>query len=299
MTDIDPETGAHSPSKHLGGYPQGKVVVAVEEVLKGSPDAFIEFTVHGTCYGIIEEGGKYIFHFDKTSNGYSNPKWSSWLPREDEFANFLSAQRTLIRGERLSTIFGTLRDNDFLGPVEGVTVVAEKNGVKFEAVTDSKGRYEFGDLPEGEYKVHPLLAPALRPAEYSGLRHAKPGDTASIRDALCGARLDFFASHNGVIRGRIEDAEGKPVYPESAILYKLDEKSKYPYKHDRFQNEPATFSFVDIPPGRYIIEVTTVRLDRPWPSFYYPGVSDEKEAVIIELVGGQEVSGLVFKLPPH
>ena len=111
LTDIDRETGAHSETKDLGGYPQGKVVIAVEEVFKGSADAFIEFTVHGTCYGPIEEGRKHIFNLHKTPNGYSNPHWSNPLDylKRASVDKFLSAHRALIRGERLSTLFGTLR----------------------------------------------------------------------------------------------------------------------------------------------------------------------------------------------
>ena len=134
----------------------------------------------------------------------------------------MNAHRALIRGERLRTVFGTLQNKDGLGPIEGVTVVAEKDGEKFEAVTDSEGRYEFGELPEGEYKVQPLLAPALRPAEHSERPHAKPGDTARIlRNTLCGVRLDFIALHNGVISGRIEDSDGEPIHASSATLWRF------------------------------------------------------------------------------
>ena len=108
---------------------------------------------------------------------------------------------------------------DGLTPIEGITVVAEKDDVKVEAVTDARGRYEFRELPEGEYKVHPLLAPALRPAEISDMRHAKPGDTARIhRSILCGVRLDFFALHNGVVQRTYRGAEGKPFFVSSPQL---------------------------------------------------------------------------------
>lgn len=302
LTDIDIETGKLSESKDLGGYPNGKVVVAVEDVLKGSADTFIEFTVHHTCYGPIREGSKHIFNLNKTPNGYTNPKWSNTIDylTPSERDNFLNAHRVLIRGERLATLFGTLRDKESLKPVDGITVVAEKDGEKFEALTDANGRYDFGELPEGDYKVHPVLAPALRPAEHGDMRHAKPGDTARIRrDAPCGVRFDFFALHNGVISGHIEDADGKPIHSSAATLWRLDKNSKTPFRQSVPQSEYGPFAFVDLPPGRYLIEVVMLNSRGPWPSFYYPGVANEKEAVIIELTRGQELSGLVFKLPPH
>ena len=300
LTDIDTKTGEQSEAKDLGGFPSGKVVIAVEDVLKGSAEPTIEFTVYGSCYGPIQEGRRHIFNFTKTANGYTNPKWSNSIDylKPGERDNFLNAHRMLIRGERLATLFGTLRDKD-LKPIEGITIVGEKDAEKFEAVTDSAGRYEFGELPVGEYKITPQLAPALRPAEYSEMRHAKPGDTARIhKEVPCGVRFDFFASHNGVISGRIEDAEGKPIHSASATLWQLDKGSKSPFKQSVPQTEYGPFVFADLPPGLYLIELIKVNTDGPWRSFYYPGVVNEKDAIIIDLTEGQELKGLFFKLPP-
>lgn len=298
LIDIDIKTGEQSEAKDLGGFPSGRVVIAVEDVLKGSAEPTIEFTVQG-CYGPIQEGRRHIFNFNKTANGYTNPKWSNSIDflKPTERDNFLNTHRMLIRGERLATLFGTLRDKD-LKPIEGITIVAEKDAEKFEAVTDSAGRYDFGELPVGEYKVTPQLAPGLRPAEYSEMRHAKPGDTARIhQEVLCGVRFDFFASHNGVISGRIEDAEGKPVHSSSATLWRLDKGTKVPFKQSVPQTEYGPFEFADLPPGLYLIEIIKVGTDGPWRSFYYPGVVQEKDALIIDLTEGQKLKGLHFKLP--
>ena len=301
LTDIDRETGVQSETKDLGGFPQGKVVIAVEEVFKGSADAFIEFTVHGSCYGPIQEGRKHIFNLHKTPNGYSNAHWSNTIDHltPSERDKFLSAHRALIRSERVSTLFGTLRALDGLTPIEGVTVVAEKDDVKVEAVTDATGRYEFRELPGGEYKVQPLLAPALRPAKISEIRHANPGDTASVhRDALCGVRLDFIAMHAGVISGRIEGPDGKPFDVSTATLWRFDKEAKISFRQGVRQNEPGAFSFVDLPSGRYMIQVIT-RANGRSLSFYYPGVVYEQDAQMIDLTVGQEMIGLVFILPFH
>jgi hypothetical protein len=301
LTSIDREAGEQVERKSLDTFPQGKVVVAVEEVFKGSADAFIEFTVHGGCYGPIQVGSKHIFNFYKTPNGYSNPKWSNSIDHltPSELDKFLNGHRALIRGERVSTLFGKLRALDGLTPIEGITVVAEKDDVKVEALTDATGRYEFRELPEGEYKVQPLLAPALRPAEISDMRHAKPGDTAYIRrDAVCGVRLDFIAQHAGVIGGRIEGPDGKPFDVSIATLWRFDKEAKISYRLGKPQNEPGVFSFVDLPPGRYMIQVITRGNGRS-TSFYYPGVIYETDTQMIDLTVGQEMTGLVFKLPPH
>lgn len=303
LTHINPQTGEESQTRALGFYPRGRVVAAVEEVFKGSAGAVIEFTVHGGCYGPIEEGRRYIFNIYRTSGGYTNQRWSGtldYLTRSDA-TKFRDALRSLIRGERLSNLFGTLRDRERLQAIQGITVVAEKNGLKFRARTDATGRYEFRKLAEGEYKVYPLLSPALRPVEYSGLRHARPGDTARVlKNAACGVRLDFMASYNGVISGRVDGPDGKPFASAAAILLKFDSESKSPTQYREYirQNEPGTFSFVDLPPGRYLIEVfTPAGPGRAW-IFYYPGVVYQRDARIINVAGGQRVTGIIVKLPP-
>ena len=301
LTDIDPENGVHIDAKDLGGYPRGKVVVEVEEVFKGTADSLIEFTVHPGCYGPIEVGRRHIFNLYKTPDGYTNPHWSNSIDhlRSGEPDKFLNSLRALIRGERISQLFGTLKAYDGLGPIEGITVVAEKDGEKFEAVTDAHGRYEFRDLPDGEYKVQPLLAPARRPAEISDIRHAKPGDTAQIhRSILCGVRLDFIAQHGGVIGGRIEGPDGKPFDVSTAALWRFDKDAKISYRLGKPQNEPGVFSFVDLPAGRYMIQVISRGNGRS-TSFYYPGVIYETDTQMIDLTVGQEMTGLVFKIPPH
>jgi carboxypeptidase family protein len=300
LTDIDRETGIHSDAKDLGGWPQGKVVVEVEEVFKGSADTFIEFTLDGSCYGPIKVGSKFIVSLYKTPNGYSNPHWGDVSYMEPSERNkFLNALRALIRGERLSKLFGTVRGLDGLGPIEGITVIAEKDGQKFEAVTDTKGRYDFRDLPDGEYKVQPLLAPALRPAEIDQMRHAKPGDSATVdRGTLCGVRMDFLAQHAGVISGYIEGPDGKPFDVSTATLWRFDKEAKISFRLGQPEKEPGVFSFVNLPPGRYMIQVIS-RANGRSTSFYYPGVIYETDTQMIDLTVGQELTGLVFRIPPH
>lgn len=301
LTDIDRETGVHSDVKDLGSYPEGKVVIEVEEVLKGTADSLIEFTGHGGCYGPIEVGRRHIFNLNKTPNGYTNPHWSNPIDhlRTGEPEKYLNGLRALIRGERTSWLFGTLRAYDGLLPIEGITVVAERDGEKSEAVTDANGRYEFRDLPDGEYKVQPLLAPALRPAEISNIRHAKPGETAIVhRSILCGARLDFIAQHSGIISGRLEGPDGKPFDVSTATLWRFDKDAKISYRFGKPQNEPGVFTFVDLPAGRYMIQVISRGNGRS-TSFYYPGVIYETDTQMIDLTVGQEMTGLVFKIPPH
>ena len=101
-----------------------------------------------------------------------------------------------------------------------------------------------------------------------------------------------------MISGRIEDAEGKPIHSSSATLWRLDKGTKVPFKQSVAQTEYGPFEFADVPPGLYLIEIIKVGTDGPWRSFYYPGVVQEKDALIINLTEGQKLSGLLFKLPP-
>lgn len=300
LTHINPQTGEQSESESLGNDQAGTAVVAVEELLKGSASETFEFAVRSGCIGSLDKGKRYIFNMFKSSNGYSTHGWSyiDHMSEDDKF-KFLSMLRGLIKGERLSSLYGTVREQRSFNPIEGITIVAEKDDVKFEVLTDATGRYEFNPLPEGEYKVYPLLSAALRPAEDGRVQHARPGDTALVhKDLVCGIRLDFLASYTGAISGRVHGPDGNPFAAIGAVLYRYEGDSRSLYREYVRQLEPGAFSFVDLQPGRYLIIVNIPGKPGHSPGFFYPGVVYEKDAQIIDLTEGQQVTGLILKLPP-
>lgn len=304
------ETREDDPSgyKVLRGPVRGRVVVAVEEVLKGEAAVEVELRFRSGCAGFIQKNEKYVFAVKKTSDGLFAQSWSNNLETmsPEDVAQSLEVIRSLVSGERQPRLFGTLRNVD--RPVPDITVVAEKGEERFETNTDASGRYEFRELPEGEYQVNPILPESLRPANDDNRQPRERYDyRVPVTDqGLCGARVDFLAWPNGVISGRVEDADGNPVKDVRIGLSWLIDKDVgqgAPYPADEVWGpQDGEFSFINLAPGPYLLVVDTegrIGSDgKRIGTLYYPGGVDwEEEAHPLDLAPGQKVTGLVIKLP--
>ncbi|HKP37928.1 MAG TPA: carboxypeptidase-like regulatory domain-containing protein [Pyrinomonadaceae bacterium] len=303
LTAINRQTGERTESDTLNGYLYGEVAVTVEELLKGEASGVVEFRIRAGCYGMIERDKKYIFNLSGPPGDY-HAKWSGAIDymEESAIAKLLSTIRAHIRGEQQPRIFGTLYNDSRRGPINGTTVVADNYGAKFEAGTDSEGRYEFRELPEGEYKVYPLLPTwlVLYDDDKKTWGVKRYISVRILGNGPCGTRVDFTATDTGVISWRLESAAGKPVTCYRVNLIRLDyESRKEPY-YVSYINDPALdtdYSFEHLSPGRYLIYLQVVDIDRNIStSFYHPGVWDERDARGIDLGEGQKLDGVTIKL---
>jgi hypothetical protein len=288
--------------KVIRGYMRGKAVVSVEMVFSGKVEGVVELKLPQACWGVIEKGNKYIFHVRRMADGLYANKWSGGfdnLPSED-FNEVVEGIRALINGVRQPRIYGTLRRFDSR-VVSGGVVVAENGRQKFESVTDARGRYEFRELPDGEYKVNPLLLPSLRPPDGSDRQPREKYDSFArvVNQSLCGERVDFLAWDNGVIGGRVEDADGKPVdYVEISLFNEtLNTWPSYPSDKIVLQSREGKFAFINLPPAQYLLKVYARTEDGETLEFYYPGVLRRENARVIDLTAGVQLTDIRLKLP--
>lgn len=306
LTERDTQTGAETETDRLNGYLRGTTVVAVEELFKGEAGASVELRLDRGCYGRLEKGKTYLFNLGRTPETHDPFHWSEeWdYLSEEEAAKLREAIRANVGGERQPRLYGIVRHAERHSPVVGLTVVAERDGARFETHTDDAGRYEFGELPDGEYKVYPLLPPSLRPPDdpRDGRPRERHDDTAHVLNAaLCGARQDFGVLDTGSISGRVVDADGQPFVSAGVSLSRFDGRSSLPSlayaKETLMHKREGNFAFVNLPPGRYLIEVIMPGDGRSWPVLYYPGVVYQKDASVIDLKPGEKLADLVVKLP--
>lgn len=155
LLHADVRTGELAESKVLTGYPRGRVTVEVEELFKGQAGAVVELEIRGGCYGHVEKGKRYIFNLGGSPGEYHSLTWYEGFDSlsEGDAAKLLDRVRVLLKGGRQPALVGTLYNASRRTLVEGVTVVAEGGGGRVESLTDSAGRYEFSELPDGEYKA--------------------------------------------------------------------------------------------------------------------------------------------------
>lgn len=347
VTDMNPDDAGKSRQvevNQLNGPMRGKAVVAVDTLLKGEAPAQVEVSFYGVCWGYIAVGKQFVFNVRQTPMGLYADNWSRELgiiPKDDE-ARYLEVIRAISRGERQPRLFGRLRHYaegyyyQVGQPIPNVTVVAENYTERFETRTNAEGRYEFRNLPDGEYRVFPLLPESLRPPDTgSGTPHERHEERAFIQNQVaCGVPVDFVAWDNGAITVRVEDADGKPVKYRAgaaAALYRrglgkdadgnllkwvivslhIDESMQKDIEsqsriRDDWELKDGEFGFVNLPPGRYWLEFyggnadnTSQVVDGKFVFFLrYPSdVPDAKQRQMINLAPGQKIRDIVIRLP--
>jgi hypothetical protein len=320
----------------LGQPMWGKAVVLVETLYKGEAAGKVELAFHSYCWGTIAKDKEYVFNVGRTKEGLQADRWSVALDsvRQDDLTYFTEMMRAVIKGGRQPRLYGRLLhfnrkyDTPHTGPpIPGVTVVAE-SGAKYETRTDADGRYEFRDLPDGEYRVYPLLPESLRLPDdlhykvdrNTGLveleRTKKTGERGQVyNQSPCGTQVNLVVWDNGVIAGRAEGADGRPLMflprrPASSprrqehlkdaqgksvesfevLLWRTDQigRSLLPYPAVQVEElKQGEFAFINLSPGPYSLEFVG----------WGPGYKHVYLSYPIKLEPGQNVRDLVIRLP--
>jgi hypothetical protein len=176
-------------------------------------------------------------------------------------------------------------------PLAGVKV-SLKGERKYETITDAKGRYSIDSIPPGEYTVM-VAAP-------QGLAMRGPEKKISVADRGC-AVVTFWLESSAQLSGRVLNPQGLPV-PKAEIFMSEADKERYRGHWDAaYSDEEGKYAFKLVPPGRYVL---TIRYDgmtsqtRPFPTTYYPGVSDKSQAKVFTIREGQIVDSYDLQVPP-
>lgn len=176
------------------------------------------------------------------------------------------------------------------------------------ATTDYDGNYRLMGLAVGRYSVTPL-APTMVGQSDNALMGS--GRFVIVGEAETVEKIDFTLMRAGVITGRITDADGKPVIEERVQLTPADKTSAG--RAAGFSNplmyqtdDRGVYRLYGIPPGRYTLSVGVapddgmVRVGMVGRSYYsrtyYPGETDSKKAVVLEVTEGSELKDIDIKL---
>jgi putative lipoprotein (rSAM/lipoprotein system) len=170
-----------------------------------------------------------------------------------------------------------------------------------KTMTDGDGRYLFSGLDKGRYVVSAMLN-ALVVADSSG--DPAPRRTVILDEGKPQGEIDFALIRGGVITGRVIDDEGAPLIAQEVQLYTVDEqgqkreyRGRFTYDEIFVSDDRGVYRIYGLPPGRYIIsaggEYGSGPLafgDRKFVLTYHPNTTDEKEAWVIEIKEGSEVT---------
>ncbi|MDQ1558558.1 MAG: hypothetical protein QOD32_1618 [Pyrinomonadaceae bacterium] len=211
-----------------------------------------------------------------------------------EYVNELprAAPTAKIFGRIVRTDLSVGKDKGGLLPLAGIKVTARSGKRTFEALTDARGKYELKDLPPGNYQVTPAY-----PAHLSAADGSSP---ARVSARGC-AELDFHTYSNVSLKGRVLDAEGRPLPGFKVALIAADGAETTSEGNYTFTDQEGHYVLPAIPAGRYLLFFNLFlmpgeRASRP--RTYYPGVWSEAQATVITVVEGENLPAYDLQLLP-
>jgi hypothetical protein len=208
--------------------------------------------------------------------------------------------RSLPRSAATTRLSGTIRLQDPVRPLTGVTVqIASATGTR-SAVTNSDGVYEVYGLAAGQYTVTPKLPAGLkvRFPMILGKREPSSGVVAAVRlSERSTVSASFVVQEDNRISGRVLDPEGKALRNVCLDLETLDgQRHASAFTCTR---EDGGYTFDGMPSGQYRIVVNRGGKPTgamPFRATYYPGVTDRAQATVVTVSPGVPRTGLNLRI---
>jgi carboxypeptidase family protein len=173
------------------------------------------------------------------------------------------------------------------------------------ATTDEDGRFRLTGLGAGSYNLVPRTPTLIVPSEGS---FRQPGKAVTLAEGEQVEGLDFALTRGGVITGRITDADGRPIIEQRVSVFQLDERGQkvMPPFYTMLSfgtDDRGVYRIYGLTPGRYKVGVGddsgTIRIGfggARYTRTYYPDVTDESKASVVEVSAGGEASGIDIKI---
>jgi len=199
-------------------------------------------------------------------------------------------------------------------PARGVTVMLQ--GQQSEALnpprarTDENGRFQFAGVAAGRYSIYAITPGYTSPDDDL---YGRRGRTLNVADGEKVENVELEIKRGGVIAGRITDSQGRPVIEESVTIYKLDQRgaamiySPNGPHHEMYRTDDlGDYRVYGLPQGRYRISVgqdqnpgsvSLVWSDLVYPRAFYPNVSSEAAAKVIQVTEGSEATNIDITVP--
>jgi hypothetical protein len=165
--------------------------------------------------------------------------------------------------------------------------------------TDASGHYRITNIPAGSYLVVANTQALTSVEERDQYGRKVTLDRGETRD-----NVDFSLVRGGVITGRVSEANDRPIVEAPISITRLSASGAHqPYRASQAMStdDRGIYRVYGLPPGRYKVSVGSGagsqyrRLDEGqnyYPHTYHPGVAQSEKAGIIDLMEGDEVSGI-------
>jgi protocatechuate 3,4-dioxygenase beta subunit len=165
--------------------------------------------------------------------------------------------------------------------------------------TDEEGRYKLTNVPPGRYHLT-AVSPGYVFAE-EGANDWQQGKDVNVAAGDELKNLDFTLVRGGVVTGRITDSDGRPVIEELVTLISADARGRKEGQ-GRIQrvltDDRGVYRAWSLAPGRYLVYSGRGSDDNFYrgggddgafyPQTFYPSVTDESQARVVEVSAGGE-----------
>src|ERR1700682_3951630 len=197
----------------------------------------------------------------------------------------------------------------------GVTVVAEVTDSPFDnrtvakTATDDDGNYRLAGLAAGRFIITPIARACVVAADDT---FKQPGQTVNVAENESITKIDFALVRGGVITGRITDLEGHPIIGERVnVLAKGDSGNSRPISflptRKNQTDDCGVYRIYGLGPGSYRVSVGQAAAGggavnimgmggSQYGKTFYPGVTEESKATLIEINEGTEATNIDITL---
>jgi len=318
-------SGESAPYSPVDGVSSTRMVV--EKVYKGKLKVGDEITfVQGggaDCIWTFSEesvGRTFLFYLQPGDKATSY--WmagvcgrSTSLERAGEDLLYLD-NLDKVRGK--TRISGTLEFEEYddvqgSPSVEGIKIRIVGAARQVTVKTDRNGVYEFYGLPAGKYRIIPVTPKGwkvnnfyLTYTDVIMSRDEDDEDQGPLKEywvklnSKKHASVDFRMEIDNSLGGKVHGPNGELMNGVCVRLYSpsgIDSKFKY---HADCTKVGGAFSIRKVPPGAYVLvanDDNKITSDEPFPTIYFPGVTDLEKATVINVGFGESRADLNIFVP--
>ena len=172
-----------------------------------------------------------------------------------------------------------------------------------DVYTNADGVYEIYGLPPGTYTVSIDMPRGLKlqfPMITGGGHGLVPKDTIVSLGSQTAVSVDFVLYENNKISGVLLTPQGKPIQSACLDLEPINPPNGRYGRIFSCTKQDGSFTLKDMPSGRYVIVANKdgrISISEPFPTTYYPGLPAKAQAQVFDVVRGQSIESLEFRLP--
>lgn len=179
------------------------------------------------------------------------------------------------------------------------------------AITDAEGRYEFTELPAGQFSLNVSKAGYID-IGYGQKAPSEMGKPLKLGDKQVVEKIDFSVPRGAVITGRVLDEYGEPVTDAQVSLLRNNYTASGPRPMNAGRptttNDIGEFRLFGLAPGQYFLAASyraqqmmfingsTTGDDAGYAVTYYPGTASLADAQKLSIGLGGSVSDVTLML---